>query len=130
MVHNLSLILLTEVMAICQLAPTAPIPVWASSSDFSACIRTPDELSLVCPEKSVPDDVIAERGWRALKVEGPLPFSMVGVLADLVTPLAQGGVSIFALSTYNTDYILVKNANLKLSIRLLEKAGHHITVDG
>jgi hypothetical protein len=88
-----------------------------------AFIRTRDELTVVCVERLVPPEVIAERGWRALQVQGPLDFALVGVLAAITVPLAEAGVSIFAISTYDTDYILVKEEALERAIQALGQAG-------
>jgi len=116
--------LLPGVYAVCQLPADAPVPAWARGDDFLAIIRTPDELTVVCEGANIPSDVRAERGWRALKIAGPLEFSMVGVLASLSGALAQAGVSIFALSTFDTDYLLVKKAQVETAIQALENAGH------
>ena len=76
---------------------------------FTSITRTPDELSIVCDEDAVPADIKAERGWRTLRIEGPIPFEMVGVAAALLSPLAEAGISIFLVSTFDTDYLLVKD---------------------
>lgn len=88
--------------------------------------RTPEELSVVCSEEHVPEGVEAERGWRAFGLEGPLDFSIVGVLASVASPLAAAGISIFAVSTYDTDYVLVKGALLETATAALRKAGHEV----
>lgn len=81
---------------------------------------------MVCPEADVPSGVLAEAGWRCLKVQGPLDFALVGVMASLTGPLAAAGVSLFALSTYDTDYLLVKAGNLAQAVDALESAGHTV----
>jgi hypothetical protein len=88
---------------------------------------TPDELSLVVPEAFAPDGAAIEAGWRALRVAGTLDFSLTGVLASLAAPLAQAGVSIFAVSTYDTDYLLVRESGLAAALVALRGAGHTIT---
>lgn len=88
--------------------------------------RTIDELSVVCTETSVPPDVLSERGWRALKVQGPLDFSLTGVLAALTAPLAAAAIPIFALSTYQTDYVLVHGRDLTRASEALTEAGHTV----
>lgn len=113
-------------LAVCRLAADAPIPEWAHSGAFVSVTRAADELSLVCSENSVPDSVLAVRGWRALKVAGPLDFALAGVLAALVVPLAEAGVSVFALSTYDTDYVLLREADLPHAMTALEHAGHRV----
>lgn len=124
---TLSLKLLPQRLAVCQIAPESPFPNWAQSTRMLSLTRTPDELSIVCEEKFVPEEVSAERGWRALKVNGPLDFSLIGILAALATTLAAAEISIFALSTYNTDYLLLKEANLARAFKALESAGYTLT---
>lgn len=102
--------------AVCRFAPDAPLPSWVFHDGASmwCMMRTPDELSLVCPEDDLPPSVErVERGWRALQLEGPIPFEETGVLASLVGPLARAGVPVFALSTYDTDWLLVKELDLE-----------------
>jgi len=116
---------------VCQLAPGADIPAWASKAEFFCVTRTRDELSIVvmeetCPEEVRTKEVRVERGWIALKLEGPFPFSMTGVLASFLQPLAEAQIPIFAISTFNTDYVLVKRDNLKRAIEALSKVGHEI----
>jgi uncharacterized protein len=124
----MTLSVLPDTYAVCRLAPTDTIPLWALNGDFFSITRTSDELSLVMAQSVVPIDFIREieRDWRILKVEGPLDFSLVGILASLTEPLANAKISIFAISTYDTDYILVKNNNLGVAIAVLEAAGHTI----
>lgn len=119
---TLRLRVLPGTLAICRLGPEATIPAWASGSFFSAT-RTPDELSLVCDEAAVPNEVRAERGWRALQVEGPLDFGLTGVLAGLATPLAAADIPIFAISTFDTDWLLVRQAQLVPATSFLRRAG-------
>ena len=89
-------------------------------------IRTREELSVVCSERFVPPEVNAERGWRAFQVQGPLDFSLVGVLAEIAEPLAKAGVSIFTLSTYATDFVLVKDSALERALEVLTQAGFQV----
>ncbi len=86
--------------------------------------RTGDELSIVCSEDRVRDDTLAERGWVALKLEGPFPFSLTGVLASFLQPLAEAQIPIFAISTFDTDYVLIKRENVSKAIVVLDTAGH------
>ena len=88
--------------------------------------RTEDELSVVCPEEYVPEDVSREPGWRALRLEGPLDLSMVGILSSVAAPLAEAGASIFAVSTFDTDYVLVKGSQLDLAVDTLRENGHRV----
>ncbi|MGE3275165.1 MAG: ACT domain-containing protein [Vicinamibacterales bacterium] len=115
-------------LAVARLAADSPLPGWVPATGFLSISRTARELSVVCDEAAVPPEVVAERGWRALEVEGPLDFGLTGVLASLAGPLAGAGVSIFAVSTYDTDYILVREAALGTARRALEAAGHTFAV--
>jgi enamine deaminase RidA (YjgF/YER057c/UK114 family) len=101
-------------LSICRLAPSERIPSWALElhDGFVSITRTPDELSIVCPEEAVPPDTRVEEGFRALVVPGPIPFAETGVLAGIARPLAAAGISIFAVSTFDTDYVLVREADL------------------
>jgi uncharacterized protein len=103
------------------------LPDWAApAGDLHAVIRAPGELTVVCPADRVPDDVRAERGWRALVVDGPLDLALTGVLASLAGPLADAGVALFALATFDTDYLLVRSDRLDDAVRALRAAGHRI----
>ena len=110
--------------SVVQLPPGSAVPEWARGEELWALVRTPQEVSVVCEEAGVPQGIRAERGWRALRVEGPLDFSLVGVLSAIASPLAQAGVSLFAISTFATDYILVKGSTLFQAVEALRNAGH------
>ncbi len=107
----------------CRLERGAPWPAWARGA-FVSVTATDDELSVVCPAAEVPPDVRADRDWRVLKIAGPFAFSTVGVLASLAAPLAQAGISLLTISTYDTDYLLVKSDTLDRAIATLVAAGH------
>jgi len=98
--------------------------------EFFSVTRTPAELSAVCDAAAVPSGVKAEAPWSMLAVRGPLDFNITGVLAGLATPLAAAGISIFAISTYDTDYVLVRNDDSDRAERALREAGHHISEGG
>lgn len=115
-------------LSVCKLALEDKIPRWALASDWFSITKTRDELSIVCESRLVPKTSKAESGWRGLKVAGPLGFEMLGILSKLSKALAKAGVSIFAISTYNTDYILVKEDKLNAAIRALAVAG--IKIEG
>ncbi len=121
---SLTLTILNETFAVCRLAPHEAVPAWAVRSTFSSITRTPDELSIVCRQSDVPAGVRSEKEWRCLQVQGPLDFALIGVLASLTTPLAKAGISLFTLSTFNTDYVLVKQNDLPRAIQALSDAGH------
>jgi len=124
----MKLLLLPGLYAVCQLAPHASLPTWATSgsSGLASITRTRSELSIVCVQEDAPQDVRAERDWRCLMVEGPLDFSLTGVLSALLAPLAAAKVRIFALSTFDTDCLLVRAAQLDLAIEALSAAGHPV----
>src|ERR1700691_4303978 len=121
-------------MAVCRLVPDARGPALGLEGSFFCVVRTRDELSIVYAEKDctkdfcegdhLPDGAVVERGWLALKLEGPFPFSMTGVLASFLHPLAEAQIPIFAISTFDTDYVLIKRDNLERAIRALSAAGH------
>jgi hypothetical protein len=113
-------------LAICRLDASAPVPAWAMQTGFVSVTRTDRELSVVCDEARLPAGQRAEVGYVALEVAGPMPLSTTGVLASLAVPLRDAGVSIFAVSTYDTDYVLVKAALLHAAIAALEGAGHTV----
>jgi hypothetical protein len=112
--------------AVCRLDARDPLPDWTGTSPFVSVTRTEAEISVVCPEGAVPAGVPNERGWRCLRVVGPLGFGMTGVLASLAVPLASCGVSIFVVSTYDTDYLLVQERDLERGVDALERAGHAV----
>ena len=120
---QLTLKLLAAEMAVARLPATAAPPPWATTGDFFAIMRTPDELSIIQTSDAVPGDVLSERGWRCLQVIGPLEFELVGILASLLNPLAAAGVSVFVFSTYDTDYLMVKTSHLALTLATLQEAG-------
>jgi uncharacterized protein len=119
----LTLTVLPEAFAICRLSSDEAVPEWAMLGEFVSITHTSDELSIVCAEENVPSDVKADRGWRALKVAGPLDLTLTGVLASLATPLAAAQINIFAISTFDTDYLLVKEYNLDRACAVLRQAG-------
>jgi hypothetical protein len=123
---GLSLFVLPERMAICQLSPRETIPRFLFQLPFCSITRTHEEISLVLPEELVPGDWKAEKGWRCLRVLGHLDFGMTGILASLTSCLADAGVSAFAISTYNTDYLLVRESNLDKAKTVLAAAGYEI----
>lgn len=124
--HSLRLLLSSKRYGICRLGASQDIPEWACKSPFFSITRTTEELSLVCLEKDIPDEIRSEKGWRTLKVAGPLDFSLTGILAAIAEPLAHAGISIFALSTFDTDYILVKEASVERAVEELRCAGHSV----
>lgn len=123
---RLTLSVLPQRLAVCRFGPEATIPAWATIAPFFSVTRTTDELSIVCPEDHVPLDVPCERDWQALKLEGPFEFSLVGILSAVAAPLAEAGVSIFAIATYDTDYVLVREFQLEQAVAVLREEGHTV----
>jgi hypothetical protein len=114
-------------LAVARLDPVGPLPDWAQpAGGLSAVVHAPGEVTVVCAAARVPDGVRAERGWRALRVAGPLDFALTGVLATIAVPLADAGVSIFAVSTFDTDYVLVRADRLEAAVGALRAAGHRV----
>ena len=124
---GLSLRVLPDALAICRFGPDVPVPGWTAGGRFHSVTRTETELSVVCAESNVPAGARAEGGWRALEVEGPLSFELTGILSEIAGVLAAAEVSIFAISTFDTDYVLVKDASLARARRALTEAGHAVT---
>jgi uncharacterized protein len=127
--HRLKYRVVAERLAICRLAPENAVPDWALGDEILCVMRTRDELSIVCHEGRVALDhegVLVERGWAALRLEGPFPFAMTGVLSSFIEPLAQAGIPIFAISTYDTDYVLIKQQNVEPALTALGMAGHEM----
>ena len=123
---NLTLTMIPHKLAVCRLTPEQLDPADFTQSAWWSVTRTADELSIVLPEADVRPEWQAETDWRGLKVEGPLDFSLVGILANLSQILADAHVSIFAISTYDTDYILVKAEKVEAAVVALTAAGHTI----
>lgn len=119
---------LSSTLGICRLEAGQAVPRWATDTAFFSVTATSDEVSVVCPESSIPDGVVCSLGWRALKVKGALDFSEVGVLAALAEPLARAKISIFVVSTYDTDILMVRSSDLSKTVSVLEKAGHRVDV--
>ncbi len=124
--HKLSLVPLDGTFAVCRLGADVPLPGWAAGGPFISISRTRDELSVVCRDDEVPVGVRCERGWKCLRVAGTPDLSLVGVLSSLLGPLAEAGVSVFVVSTFDTDYLLVKEADFERAVGVLERAGHAV----
>lgn len=128
--ENLRLSLLEGHMSVCRLDGASEVPEWASKGDFFSITRTSEGLSVVCPDGVVPEGVRSEGGWRVLKLEGPFEFSEVGVLLSVAAPLAEAGVGIFAVSTFDTDYVLVREERLRSAVAALRGRGHEVADGG
>jgi uncharacterized protein len=127
--RKLTLTLLPTTLAVSRLDPSAPLPEWALGGPFSSVTRTGSELSVICPEAQVPAEVQHEGGWRCLSVVGQLDFEQIGVFASLAGPLAGAGISIFPIATYDTDHVLLKDADLLRAVNVLVEAGHQLKID-
>ncbi|MEL7632872.1 MULTISPECIES: ACT domain-containing protein [Sporomusa] len=128
MTEKLKFEVLVDTLGVCRLCASQSIPQWAYRGEFFSITKTTEELSIVCSEVVIPEDVVCERGWRALKIAGILDFSLVGILSVVATILAKAKVSIFAVSTYNTDYILVKAKDLECALQALEHEGYDVVI--
>lgn len=114
--------------AIVRLAPDAPVPDWAAEGEFTSITRSADELSIVCPSDNLPAGVNSH-AWICLKLEGPFPFSQTGVLLSFIEPLSANGVPIFAISTYDTDYVLIQEEFVEAATSALQHAGHELRAE-
>ncbi len=123
---KVTLILQAGEYAVCRLLPSEPVPAWAEAAGFSSVTRTTDELSIICAAALVPANIHAERGWRLLQFQGPFAFAATGILSSVLAPLAVAKVGILALSTFDTDYLLVKATQLDATVRALEATGHTV----
>jgi hypothetical protein len=130
MTRKVVLSALADRYAVCRLDPGAEVPELGRSDRLLSITRTDEELSIVCREELAPAAARCERGWRCLKVEGPLDFSEVGIVASLAGPLTVAGISIFVVSTYETDYLLIKDDKLAAATRILAQAGHTVKTGG
>ena len=111
--------------AIVRLAAEAAVPAWASKGEFTSITRTADELSIVCPAGNLPADVPSPHRWICLKLEGPFAFSQTGVLLSFIEPLSTKDIPIFAVSTYDTDYVLIPE-EFASAIDILRDVGHQL----
>jgi uncharacterized protein len=125
---SLTIHVLPGTLAVGRLPAGSPAPEWAMGGALVAVVRTPHETAVVCDAGVVPPDVQRQSGWVALMVAGPLDFALTGVLAAIAVPLRDAGVSIFAVSTYDTDYVLVPADRLDDAVTGLRSAGHVVAV--
>ena len=126
------LTLLPGTLAVCKLDPTERSPAWVldTGGPVACVVRTANELCIICAEEDVPRTAVnVERGFRAFKLEGPVPFTTVGVVSGLTRPLAEAGISVFVISTYDTDYLMVKETSVSRAAKLLHGAGFVVTLD-
>ncbi len=120
-IEKFTLIILPEKIGICYFNKNSPLPSWAlEKTNFTSITRTMDELSITLPQEKIPGGVLAERDWRAFKLEGDLELASIGVIASLTKPLAEAGISVFNVSTYETNYVLVEEKNLARAKKVLD----------
>jgi uncharacterized protein len=124
---RLKLSLLPDLLAVCRLEPGQEIPGWSTAGDFSSVSRIREELSVICASNSVPENVRASRGWRAIKIEGPLDLDLVGILVSVAVPLAHAGIGILPVGTFDTDYILVRDRQLGEALKALRATGFNVS---
>lgn len=125
---KLNMKLLDGKYGVCRLSTNEAVPAWGFKGEFFSITKTEDELSIVCLEENISEEIRCEKGWRILKVEGPLDFSLVGILSKISGLMAKNDISIFAISTYDTDYILIKDENIKMAIGVLNKDDYNVIV--
>lgn len=127
---KMNLTLLKGRYTYCRLNPTEKVPNWAyADKTFCSISYTKDELSIACQETVVPSDIKQDNGWRVFKVAGPLDMGLIGILASLTAPLAKAEVSIMAVSTFETDYLMVKEVKVETALKALRSAGHTVVVE-
>jgi hypothetical protein len=122
----LRLVELPGMFAICCLSLDSELQMWFLSDPFFAMVRSDDALTIICDQEKVPAEVQQERGWRALKIEGTFDFTETGILESVLKPLAEAGVGIFAISSFATDYVLVKEESFEVARHALETVGHAV----
>ena len=125
---KLNMKLLEGKYGVCRLSTDEAVPSWAFKGEFFSITKTEDELSIVCLEENISEKIKSEKGWRVLKVEGPLDFSLVGILSKISGLMAKNNISIFAISTYDTDYILIKDENIKKAIEVLNEDYYNVMI--
>lgn len=124
--NKLTLELFKGDYGVCRLSNDEDIPTWAKGEEFVSITKTSDELSIVCPIENIPEGINCEKNWRILKILGPLDFALIGILSKISSILANEKISIFAISTFDTDYILVKEEDIDNATKALSTNGYNI----
>lgn len=124
--EKLKIRLLQGIYAVCQISNREKVPSWVEEKGFFSVTKTEDEISVVMLQDKISKEIKAEKDWRILKVEGILDFSLIGILAKISSVLAENQISIFVISTFNTDYILVKEENIEKAMAVLNLEGYEI----
>ena len=120
--------LFPDQFAICQLAASEGLPSWASDSSFVVQARDARESTVVCQQRLVPPHITAARNWKCFQVDGVLDFSLVGIISSLTSALAVNNISVYVVSTFSSDYLLIREADLENAIQAWQNAGHEITI--
>ena len=128
--QKLTLQKLDQHLSICRLPGNSQVPSWVPEGGFWSVTRSEEEVSIVCESQYVPDGIRADPGWKAFRVKGFLEFSLTGVLSSLLQPLADAEISVFAISTFNTDYLLIKDERVEDAQQVLSTVCHFETVSG
>ncbi|MFF2320717.1 ACT domain-containing protein [Agrobacterium sp. NPDC058088] len=126
MAPRVKLKLLDGAYGVARLQAEAPIPAWADGAGFLSISRTDDELSIVCRQERIPDDIQADTGWNCLKLQGPFAFDETGIVLSVIGPLSTNEIGIFVVSTFDGDHLLVKSKDLEKTFELLASAGHSL----
>ncbi len=124
--EKLKIRLLQGIYAVCQISNREKVPSWVEEKGFFSVTKTEDEISVVMLQDKISKEIKAEKDWRILKVEGILDFSLIGILAKISSVLAENQISIFVISTFNTDYILVKEEKIEKAMAVLNLEGYEI----
>lgn len=124
--RQLQLSLLNEIYGICVFENDAPIPDWAAMTSFCSITRTQKELTIVCPQNIIPFGCECDTDWRCFRIDGSFDLNQIGVISSLAAPLARAGISIFVVSSFDTDYILVKKEKVEQAVTVLSDNGHLI----
>lgn len=127
--RKLTLKILPDRMAVCRFEPSAPLPGWIDQPGFYSITRTAEELSVVCNEEHVPPGTQSEAGWRCFQLLGPFTFSEIGIISSLTQPLSESGVCVFVISTFDTDYLMVKDKDLAKTIDTLTVQRHQVILE-
>jgi len=126
--RQLQLSLLKDNYAICTLPNTAQIPDWALKESLASITRTDKELTIVCRQDIIPSGLKSDLNWKCFKIDGSFDLNQIGVISSISSPLADAGISIYVISTYDTDYFLVQQHNLEQTISTLSNSGHSIAI--
>jgi len=126
MAHQLKFRRLSGPYVVVRFPPDEPVPDWATKGEFTSISRSSDELSIVCPAENLPQEIEAKLHWICLQIQGPFAFSLTGVLLAFIEPLSSNGIPIFAISTYDTDYVLIQEEWIGEALNALRQAGHEL----